>query len=152
MNVYIASPFFTEEQLNFVKEIENALKEEGIHYFSPRNEGGVLKDMTPEERAERAKEIYESNIMGIEESDFVLAVIDGFDPGTIFEIGFAVAAGGYLGSTDVITLTNNKYGLNVMLSQCVLAHCYSISEAIKIMKEYWDTGQIKGVTKAETIE
>ena len=33
--IYLASPFLSDEQLNFVKEIEKALDNMNLEYFSP---------------------------------------------------------------------------------------------------------------------
>jgi nucleoside deoxyribosyltransferase len=127
MRVYIASPFFNEKQLELVKKIEHELEAHSIQYYSPRLDG-VLKDMSREERRKNAQMIYNRNIENIEDSDWILAVIDNFDPGTVFEIGFAAAIG-----KRIVTLSNENYGLNVMLAQCVEAHVLNVNDAVTII-------------------
>lgn len=85
MKVYIASPFFNEEQLERVVFIENVLKETGFEYFSPRLDTYVKPDSTNKER----KQAFNDNLTGIEYSDFILVVTDGKDVGTMFEAGYA---------------------------------------------------------------
>jgi len=119
--IYIAGPFFNERQLMLIKDIEKMLDERGLDYFSPRLEGGVLKDMTPEDREQAFADVYYSNVNAIVDCEFVLAVIDDFDAGTMFEIGFAAGI-----DKTVITLTGQNYGLNVMLAVPVMHHFSSI--------------------------
>ncbi len=85
MKVYIASPFFNEEQLERVQFIENTLKELDYDFFSPRLDTYVKPDSTHEERLKA----FQDNLKGINDADFVLAVTDGKDVGTIFEAGYA---------------------------------------------------------------
>lgn len=87
MKVYIASPFFNEEQLERVQFIENKLTENNIEFFSPRSDTYVRPDSSSEER----KKAFEDNIKAIAQSDFIIAVTDGKDVGTMFEAGYAYA-------------------------------------------------------------
>ncbi len=83
--VYLAGPFFNLPQLWLLNEARAALEEQGLVVFSPRDHVGELthaKDMT---------KIADADIKGLVESDLVFALVDGFDPGTIFELGFARA-------------------------------------------------------------
>ena len=141
--IYIAAPFFNREQILFVEEIENALKNKKLKYFSPMREGVILKDLSPKERQLNAKKVYSSNINGIIYSHAMIAVIDDFDPGTIFEIGYGTCYKEVSGDAFcVITLTKQNYGLNVMLSQAIDAHTLSIEQAILAYKEWYVTGKI----------
>jgi len=116
MKIYIAAPFFNEEQLNTVKLIEIMLEENDIEYFSPRSEG-VLIEMTPEEKERKMIEIFDSNIDNLEECDAMIAIIDDWDTGTVFEIGYFY---GLL--KPIFTYSNHNYGLNVMVRQAVNSH------------------------------
>lgn len=114
--IYIASPFFNKEQLHFVRRIEDTLDAFERDFFSPRMEG-VIKDMTADEKKLRMREIFDSNIQHILDSDIVVAVIDDRDPGTMFEIGYANALG-----IPIITLTQHDYQVNVMIKECTKGH------------------------------
>ena len=130
--IYIASPFFNEEQLQVVENIEYALASAGYEFFSPRKEAVTLKDLSPEERERLAKEVYESNIKGMNGSNIMIAVIDDFDPGTMFEIGY-FAKDMELYNKYIVTLSTKGYGANVMISQCSDGHANSIDDAVKII-------------------
>lgn len=125
--IYIAGPFFNEEQINVIRRIEKSCGKFGLNFFSPRHEG-VIVDMTPQQRSDPniLKTIYNSNIEAIKKSTCIIAVIDGKDIGTIFEIGYAAALG-----KKIITFTDLNYGVNVMLSQCVFAHTDTTDDAAK---------------------
>jgi len=113
---YLASPFFNTKQLDFIERIENELDGAGIKYFSPRSEG-VLIDMTEEERKAKMIDIFQSNIRHMREASFMVANIDDFDTGTMFEIGFFYALG-----KPVFTITDNDFGLNIMIRQASTRH------------------------------
>lgn len=122
MKIYIASPFFNEEELNFVKRIENVLEYNGISFYSPRLDG-ILKDMPKEQRMKATKTIYDNNVKNIITTDMMVAVIDNRDVGTMFEIGYAAALG-----KKIITLTNNDFMVNVMLKECVFTHLTDVNK------------------------
>jgi len=87
MKVYIASPFFNEEQLERVKTIEKLLTSHDVEYFSPRRDTCVKPDSSDKER----KLAFSDNLEAIRSSHFIIAVTDGKDVGTMFEAGYAFA-------------------------------------------------------------
>ena len=50
--IYIAGPFFNEDQVALIEAIEAVLTFNNMEFYSPRSEG-VLFHMTPEEKAAR---------------------------------------------------------------------------------------------------
>ncbi len=121
--IYIAAPFFNDKQVKVVKAIEQELfRNKKTIYFSPRNEG-ILKDMTPEGRDKRMKFIFDRNVEHIGWCDFVVAVIDDYDTGTVWEMGLAFGIG-----KKIITYCANYHGINVMLNESIVSHCNSIHE------------------------
>lgn len=107
-HIYLAGPFFNEEQLNNIKEIENLCKITKHKYFSPRLELILKPNATLKER----ENVFKSNIQNIQNSKLVLACIDDNDTGTIWEIGYAYAINK---PTVLYTFKNKK--VNVMLAQ-----------------------------------
>lgn len=107
-HIYLAGPFFSDEQRDLISWFES-LNWEALPIYSPRSDGFVLvPDATQEER----QQIYNSNVDAITYCSFVLAVIDDFDPGTIWEMGFATGIG-----KDVVAYSDVPgRGLNVMLA------------------------------------
>ena len=81
--IYLAGPFFSVAQLWLVGEFYKALKSEGIKVFSPLHDVGIGN----------AEEVTDKDVEGLNQSDVVLAIVDGLDSGTLFECGYAVAKG-----------------------------------------------------------
>ncbi|MGR4877068.1 PfkB family carbohydrate kinase [Pseudoxanthomonas sp. LARHCG66] len=81
--VYLAGPFFTLGQLWVIEQARNCLRDMGLNVFSPYHDVGH----GPADRVVR------QDVDGIHKSDVILAVGDGLDSGTIFEVGYARARG-----------------------------------------------------------
>ena len=80
--IYLAGPFFSQGEIYLIDQIRGLLQTPWSEVFSPFHDVGV----GPPEI------VYDADIAGLEESDIVFAVITGTDPGTIFEIGYAIKA------------------------------------------------------------
>lgn len=83
--IYLASPWFNDEQAEREERIKNKLRKIGFNVYSPR-ENGVLKPSATKE--DRIK-IFNDNIKNIVNCDILFAITDGKDIGTIWEAGFA---------------------------------------------------------------
>ena len=70
-------------QLWLVEEARTALQNAGFKVFSPYHDVGI----------DDADEVVPKDIQGIEDADVMLALCDGLDAGTLFEIGYAVKKG-----------------------------------------------------------
>ena len=125
--IYIASPFFNPEQISVVVAIEKKLEENGLAYFSPRSEG-TLGEMTEEERQQSKHDVYTSNINHIEDCQEMIAVIDGRDVGTIWEMGYATALG-----KRIVSYSNEGFGLNVMLAESVQCHTTTLADMLSAL-------------------
>ena len=101
--VYIAGPFFTMAELWLVEQACRALDSLGVSFFSPFHEAGLLRDYT-DDRAhqEEIERVVETDLRGLGDCKAVFAILDGCDPGTIFEIGWAVRHG-----IPVVALSQN---------------------------------------------
>ena len=122
-SVYIAGPFFNEKQLKLIQTIEETLEWMEIPFFSPRS-FGALGEMGTEERAEAIKSVYAENIAQIAENKVMLAVIDDNDVGTIWEMGYASKLNRMDDRRRLITMSDQGYGMNIMLRECVDAHLH----------------------------
>jgi Nucleoside 2-deoxyribosyltransferase/pfkB family carbohydrate kinase len=80
-DVYLAGPFFNMPQLWLIHEAREALRGLGLIVFSPYHDVGIG----------RAEQVAQRDIQALEKSRAVLAMVDGMDAGTIFEVGFARA-------------------------------------------------------------
>lgn len=82
--VYLAGPLFNVPDRWFVEETKRSLEECGLRVFSPLHEVGYSDD---------ANQLATEDLKGLDRSDLVLALLDGLDVGTIFEVGYARAKG-----------------------------------------------------------
>lgn len=80
--VYLAGPFFNISQTWLIGMVKGALEDLGANVFSPLHEVGRGGD-----------EVAIPDIHGIDGANSMLAILDGLDEGTIFEIGYARAKG-----------------------------------------------------------
>lgn len=81
--VYLAGPFFDLAQVWMVHQARANLQEMGLNVFSPYHDIGLGS----------AEDVVEKDLDGIRQSDLMLALTDGLDAGTIYEIGYARALG-----------------------------------------------------------
>ncbi|MDO8473396.1 MAG: PfkB family carbohydrate kinase [Dehalococcoidia bacterium] len=79
--VYLAGPFFNLTQRWLVEEARNHLLAQGMDVFSPLHDIG----------SGPAETVVSADLEGLHGCDRVLALVDGGDVGTIFEIGYARA-------------------------------------------------------------
>ena len=80
--IYLAGPFFSVSQRWLICEFYKALKQENVQVFSPLHNVGI-----------GGVETAELDIIGLKKSNVVLAIADGLDAGTMFEVGYAIKQG-----------------------------------------------------------
>lgn len=81
--IYLAGPFFNVGQQWVIDEARGALRDMGFSVFSPIHDVGEGL----------ASDIAGADLAALEKSQIVLAILDGLDPGTLFEVGYARARG-----------------------------------------------------------
>lgn len=139
LKVYIAAPFFNEEQLDVVRKIELLLEREGVDFFSPRSEG-ILKDLNVEQRKLEMGRLFRSNVDHMDWCTHCVAVVDDYDTGTVWEMGYLYAT-----HKKLITFSACYHGINVMLNESIVAHCItyeSIIDGLKGIFEDTKTGDV----------
>lgn len=87
--VFIAAPFFNEEQLERVNFLQDFLRSNGYNFFSAKEE--IVAE--PFGSYEWRQKAFENDINGVKRCDFMIAITDGKDPGTFVEVGYAIAMG-----------------------------------------------------------
>lgn len=107
--IYLAGPWFTPEAMETQLKVEAMAQKYGWAIFSPRLELTLKKDSTKEEQAR----CFFMNVHGLKKCKLVLANVEGYDTGTLWEMGAAYMAGTPL----VIYSPNPDRKLNVMLAQ-----------------------------------
>jgi sugar/nucleoside kinase (ribokinase family) len=78
--IYIAAPFFNLGQRWVVEEVRNAIAALGASTFSPLHDVGT---------GGGAAEIAAADLNGLRSCRSMIAIVDGEDAGTLFEIGYA---------------------------------------------------------------
>lgn len=108
IKVYIAGPFFNEEQEERIEYIESLLEELDFDVFSPRQASKIKPGATQQDMIDT----FNGNVDNIRNADFILAVLDGNDTGTMFEYGYAYAM-----TRDVLSFNETRdKGPNLMLA------------------------------------
>ena len=80
--VYLAGPFFNMGQMWLINHCKVCLEAAGFDVFSPYHEIGIGP----------AEVVASADIEALDECDVVYALFDDHDPGTLFEIGYAIKA------------------------------------------------------------
>lgn len=136
-DVYFAAGFFNDEQRTVCKNMERLLKQRGFTFFSPRKEL-LIKPGDPPEKLAQA---FTGNLTAIDRSSIVLARIDRWDAGTIWEMGYAYAAKAECGSPSIVAFTTEpRQRLNLMLAQS----CDGFLQGWKQIREFL-VGRLPGV-------
>lgn len=81
--IYLAAPFFSLGERWIVEQLRNALLDADLKVFSPLHDVGFGS----------ATSVASADLRGLQKTAVVLALVDGADPGTIFEVGYARARG-----------------------------------------------------------
>ncbi|CAN5191299.1 hypothetical protein BH11ACT5_BH11ACT5_10400 [soil metagenome] len=76
--IYLAGPFFTIAEVWLINQCRAFLQQAGASVFSPLHDIGLGGD-----------EVASLDLAGLEGADAVFAILDGWDPGTLFEAGWA---------------------------------------------------------------
>lgn len=89
--IYLASPFFTEDQKKYVDSLEHLLDVTHYNYYSPRKDGDTSQFDLPDYFNDLKRQlIFENNITEIQSSDTIIVNLLHPDMGTAFEYGIAV--------------------------------------------------------------
>ena len=157
--IYLAAPFFNAEQVALVDQLEALVLDLGFELFSPRKgenavemnrmlsnireyhklneinptqakmETGELLPPPPGPSDELRRAVFRDNWENIDDADLVVAVIDNFDVGVMWELGYA-----YARHVPVVTHTAHNYGCNLMLAHSIIGHTKSLSELSLVLE------------------
>ena len=90
-NVYLKAPLFSEAERDFKCKLRDELEGLGMSVFLPQEHSND----TNTQRDARQERIFSKNVSTIDNTDMMVAVLDGVDvdSGTAWEIGYAYARG-----------------------------------------------------------
>ena len=129
--IYIAAPFFNEAQIKVVEDIKKILTKLGKKYYSPKDENPTVeKDETMSK--ELRQKIFNNNVDAMHSSNLAIAVIDDFDKGVLWEMGFL-----YCISVNILGFTNfADRGMNLMLQESIVDFAHGIKELEEKVNEW----------------
>ena len=81
IRIYLAGPFFNHGERWLVEVVREGLRDLGVDVFSPLHDVGIGPPT----------EVAPADLQGLENCNAVLALLDGVDSGTLFEVGYAKA-------------------------------------------------------------
>jgi sugar/nucleoside kinase (ribokinase family)/nucleoside 2-deoxyribosyltransferase len=87
--IYLAGPWFSVAESMLVSELESALSNLGVAVISPRRDIGELG---PRSTTAEVLDIGQRDFEAIDTCDLLVALLDGDDPGTLIEVGYAAHA------------------------------------------------------------
>jgi nucleoside 2-deoxyribosyltransferase len=146
--VYLAGPFFDKagEQSAFIDATEKILQGMGFLTYSPKRHGGVFEsNLTPQAKRERAKEIFQSNIGQVQRCDLMVAQIEGFDVGTMIEVGIAQGlnmAGNSAPIPVFATSMNPQRKVNLMLTEMLAGYTNDLDRLPQVIDKYYFNGHV----------
>lgn len=138
-DVYIAAPFFNQNQITRVELVKSVLENSGLSYFSPKDDSAVSDINDSENR----KKVFKLNHDSIDSSKMVIAITDDKDPGTIWEAGYAFAKG--IPVIYVAFTLGAEGKFNLMLAESGKAACRTVEELKKAIagQEIYFKGNIE---------
>lgn len=122
--IYLASPFFDDNENHHVENMEKILRKMGHTVFSPRE--NQLDHLEFGSRAWRT-DVFRNDINHIQWADIVFAINKGFydDTGTAMEIGYAYALG-----KPILVYNPTSEKLNLMVTDSLHAYFTNFSDIL----------------------
>ena len=135
--IYLAAPLFSMAEQEFNRKLCNMIVKSGFSVFLPQEDSNDTTDMRHEEKQ---KYIFQQNLKAIDNSDIIVAVLDGgsdVDSGTAWELGYAFATNkSVLGlKTDFRTL-GSEGTVNLMIEVSVNVLATDVSELMDALEQY----------------
>lgn len=132
--VYIAAALFSQAEQNFNLMLANKL-EKYVEVFLPQRDVGLISEMTDNGLTMNAayELIFKENIQGINDSNIVLAILDGkcVDEGVAFEMGYAFSRGVKCIGLQTDIRKNSDYKNNIMIDKSIDNVFTNIDDLIK---------------------
>ena len=133
---YIASGWFSPEWLAELESIKSVLDDLDLNYFSPKDEN-LCK---PDDDESTQDQIFNGNIKGMEECDWMICNTRNKDMGSIFEAGYFHK----LGKPIVYFCAGLPPGaqFNLMLAASGLVVCTSLDQLKSYLRDCIGTGSL----------
>lgn len=143
--VYLAAPWFNQEQKERHDAVLKLLDQHTTNVRSPFR----IFVCPPDADAETREKTFMGNLQEIREADLVVAVTDGKDPGTLWEMGYAFARGIPVVG---VALALGDRPFNLMLAEGCRAVARTLPELLKILDAYGENREAAFTKYEGTIE
>ena len=138
-SIFVSGPFFNSEQNAVIGKIEQLLFSKGIQFYSPRLAVKLEKNSSVLEQ----DKAFQWDTICLDLADWAIAVIDDWDAGTMWEIGYCHPKGN--AKKRVIAYSDvPDRRLNVMLARS----CYAFVNGIQELED-WLTNKMPKEWKGE---
>ena len=134
--IYLAAPFFTVSERWLVNLCRDALTDLGGTVFSPLHDVGKGK----------AEVVVPQDLEGLSKSKSILALLDGMDPGTLFEVGYGASRG-----KEIVVFMSDEKGVNLTMFRGIRAHIHH-NLASAIYEAIWFGTESTGSSETSTTE
>lgn len=132
--VYLAAPWFNESQYVIHTNVTKLIRQHTTGILSPKE----IFDCPPDADQRTREQTFRGNLMAIQEAKFVIAITNGKDMGTIWEMGYAYARG-----IPVVGFALNLQGsFNLMLAQGCVNVATTYDQLEEILKWYDENGEL----------
>lgn len=132
MRLTLIGPFFTRfshgvDQRELMHTLAAALERDGHEVWS-----AAVHDEPIEPHAPIAvqRQVFERDLTMIEQCEAVVAVLDDFDAGTVFEMGYAYA----LKKPIIACFCVMPERLNLMIAQSAIAFCAGVEQTVEAVR------------------
>ena len=133
--IYLAGPLFSHAELEYNRKLKDLLLKKGFSVFLPQEDA---EDTLNEREKQNQECIFNKCVEGVDDSDIVVAVLDGVDvdSGTAWEIGYAYAKEKPIIGirTDFRFLSDGI--VNLMVEMAIVALARDEDELVKIIEKY----------------
>lgn len=128
-DVYLAGPFFNDEQKKNCAAVRLLLETAGLAVCDPQELSPVITDLPESERGPKLfKRVFDGNVEGLERSWAYVFMTDDKDTGTSWEFGYAFKAANVQKKGPLITLSFIGKPANVMLAQAAHLHYKTLDD------------------------
>ena len=127
--IFLAAPLFSEAERKFNSRIARKLRKDGHVVW-------LAQETFTREATHEHKEIYETSISMLKESDAVVAVLDGptVDAGVAYEMGFAKALNKpIIGLRTDLRVFSKVHEVNLMLEISLIKICRNVDEVLSAL-------------------
>ncbi|TGC08438.1 nucleoside 2-deoxyribosyltransferase [Methanolobus halotolerans] len=135
--IYLAGPLFSKAERDFNLYLRDRLVEIGYKVFLPQEDG---EDNLSSRLEDRVRNVFINDVKGIDQSDIVLAVLDGgsdVDSGTAWEMGYAYAKGIPVFGLKTDFRTFGDEGIvNLMMEMSVEKLERDVENILKVLEEF----------------